>query len=216
MSLTQCPLTEVISHSGVPSWAMLSYVSISPPIRRKGKYDAHHLQRGIAHLPEETGVGGVLESNTQITYVVLLGEKQAEFEEFTKKDRKVEGKLGDDSLSSSKENSIWISKDYERPWVGGGELMKTSKCFAKRPFCGLLARVKWHIKWLWLSVLCKCICCLIGLEIRIHVADTYSLEEDVRFEHFMEWSDFMLCISIWKGQAVLAKKSQLQQKKGMG
>lgn len=71
----------------------------------RGKYDAHQLQRGIAHLPEDAGVRGVLESTTQITHVVLLGEKQAEFKEFTQEDRKVEGKLGDDPLSSSKENS---------------------------------------------------------------------------------------------------------------
>lgn len=136
---------------------------------------------------------------------LLPGENLAELKEFTEEDRKVEGKLGDDPLSSSKENYIWISKDYSRPL---GKLMKTSKVLQKRPFCSPAAGVKWHIKQLWLSVLCKCICCFIGLEIRIHVADTYSLEEDVKFENFTEWSDFMLFISIWKSHDVLAKTFQ--------
>ena len=35
-----------------------------------------------------------------------LGENLAELKEFTEEDRKVEGKLGDDPLSSSKENYI--------------------------------------------------------------------------------------------------------------
>lgn len=37
---------------------------------------------------------------------LLLGENLAEFKEFMEEDRKVEGKLGDDPLSSSKENYI--------------------------------------------------------------------------------------------------------------
>lgn len=37
---------------------------------------------------------------------LLPGENLAELKEFTEEDRKVEGKLGDDPLSSSKENYI--------------------------------------------------------------------------------------------------------------
>lgn len=35
-------------------------------------------------------------------------------------------------------------------------------------------------------MLCKCICCFKGRKVRVHVADTYDLEEDVRFETFTE------------------------------
>lgn len=104
---------------------------------------------------------------------------------------------------SSKANSSRISKDYHGPW---GRRMKTS-VLQKWPLCGQAAGVKWHFKQPRLYVLYKCVCCFKDLEIRIHGSAACGLKEDVRFETFTEWSDFMLSISILTGQDVLSKSA---------
>lgn len=93
------------------------------------KCNAHDLQRELQTLQKTQEFAEswkvLLRSHTWL----LSSENLAEFKEFTEEDRKVEGKLDDDPLSSSKENYIWISKDYSRPL---GKVMKTSKSFTKK------------------------------------------------------------------------------------